>query len=138
MSLKRLQQLLEASWRPDTAYEGVSEPGNAALGQCYPTARVVQWFFPRFEIALGQVDTGTSLETHFWNIDPTASPVEHVDFTRQQFAVGAKVIGWRLLHRDRLGDSPPTIARCERLLRRVLAGLRRDVEAAHEGIDLPD
>lgn len=121
VSLAQLKQALEASWRPDTAYLGVSQPGNPALGQCYPTARVVQCFFPRFDIAVGEVDTGSSHEAHFWNVDPGTA--EHVDFTRIQFAPGARVLHWRLLDRNSLGDSPPTVRRCELLLSRVLAAL---------------
>jgi len=121
VSLAQLKQALEVSWRPDTAYLGASQPGNPALGQCYPTARVVQWFFPRFEIALGEVDTGFSREAHFWNIDPATA--EHVDFTRVQFAPTADVLHWRLLDRNNLNDSLATVERCELLLSRVLAAL---------------
>jgi hypothetical protein len=101
----------------------VHQPGNPALGQCYPTARVVQWFFPRFEIASGQVQAGSSLEWHFWNIDPVADPARHVDLTWQQFAEGSKVVQFKILDRHALNDSPPTIERCQRLLKRVLMHL---------------
>lgn len=37
-----LRQALEASWRPETAYLNVEEEGNPALGQCYPTSRVIE------------------------------------------------------------------------------------------------
>lgn len=123
VTLARLKKALEASWQPDTAYQAVSQTGNPALGQCYPTARVVQWFFPRFEIAAGEVDTGSSREAHFWNVDPATYPAEHVDLTRGQFPPSAEVIHWRLLDRAALGDSPRTIIRCELLLSRVLAAL---------------
>lgn len=120
VSLRQLRSALEASWEPDTAYLGVHKPGNPALGQCYPTSRVVQWFFPSFEIASGQVSTGLSLEAHFWNIDTAAEPARHVDLTWEQFPAGAEVTSFTILNRDTLNDSPPTVARCERLLRRVL------------------
>lgn len=120
ISLDQLRSALEISWRPDTAYLQVHEPGNPALGQCYPTSRVVQWFFPSFEIARGEVSTGTSLEAHFWNIDPSESPPRHLDLTWQQFPAGTRVASFAMLCRDALNDSPPTVARCELLLQRVL------------------
>jgi hypothetical protein len=123
VSLPRLKNALEASWDRRTAYLGAFEPGNPALGQCYPTARVVQWFFPRFEIASDQVDTASALECHFWNIDPACDPPMHVDLTWQQFDKGSAVKQFKILDRHALGDSPPTIERCELLLERVLVHL---------------
>jgi hypothetical protein len=123
VSLPRLRNALEASWDSRTAYLGAFRPGNPALGQCYPTARVVQWFLPRFDIASGQVDTGSSLECHFWNIDPDCNPPTHVDLTWQQFGKGAAVKQFKILDRHALGDSPPTIERCQLLLERVLVQL---------------
>ena len=123
VSLARLRSALKASWDPGTAYLGVHEPGNPALGQCYPTARVVQLFFPELEIASGEVDTGSALEDHFWNVDPAASPVRHVDLTWQQFPEGTKISRFEILDRHRLDDSAPTIARCRLLLQRVLLRL---------------
>ncbi|HEX8535308.1 MAG TPA: hypothetical protein VF662_14175 [Allosphingosinicella sp.] len=123
VSLPRLRAALEASWDSRTAYLGASEAGNPALGQCYPTSRVVQWFFPRFEIASGEVDTGRGVEWHFWNVDPSAEPPVHVDLTWQQFGAGAKVTQFKLLDRLQLGDSPPTVERCRLLLERVLIQL---------------
>lgn len=114
---------LDASWDCSTAYGGACEPGNAALGQCYTTARVVQSFFPRFEIARGRVDTGSSLEPHYWNVDPQAAPPEHVDLTWSQFHSASKVVDYKLLNRYALGDSQPTMLRCEMLLQRVVAHL---------------
>lgn len=121
VSLPQLRSALEASWGPDTAYLGVYQPGNPALGQCYPTSRVVQWFFPALEIASGQVSIGSSVEAHFWNIDPTQDPARHVDLTWQQFPAGAEVESFAILKRDAPNDSPPTVARCELLLARVLS-----------------
>jgi len=138
VSLLQLRLALDASWAPDTAYLGVYKPGNSALGQCYPTSRVVQWFFPDLEITTGEVDTGSSLETHFWNIDCSTEPPEHVDLTWQQFPSTSRVVRFRLLDRNTLGDSPPTVLRCRLLLKRVLLALgHRDcsdcLEAAQEG-----
>jgi hypothetical protein len=115
---------LEASWDRSTAYLGAFEPGNAALGQCYPTARVVQSFFPRFEIARGRVDTGSSLEAHFWNVDPQAAPPEHVDLTWSQFPAASKVVDYELLDRNAFGDRPRTMLRCQVLLDRIMARLQ--------------
>jgi hypothetical protein len=120
VSLPRLKSALEASWDSRTAYLGACRPGNPALGQCYPTARVVQWFFPRFEIAAGEVDTGSTSECHFWNVDPACDPPMHVDLTWQQFGQGSRVMQFEILDRHRPSDSAPTITRCELLLERVL------------------
>lgn len=124
LTVPQLRAALAQSWLPDTAFGNVEQPGNPALGQCYPTARVVQWFFPRFEIASGRVRAGGVQEDHFWNIDPKQDPAEHLDLTWEQFGPGAKVVSFVILDRNRLNDSPPTIARCQRLLERVrrLAG----------------
>ena len=128
-SLERLERALEASWDERTAYLGAYAERNPALGQCYPTARVVQWFFPRFEIASGEVDTGAGLEWHFWNVDPASDPPEVVDLTWRQFPVGSKVTRFALLDREALGDSVPTLMRCQLLLDRVLRHL-----AGHEAV----
>ena len=124
VSLSQLRSALETSWDHRTAYLGACQPGNTALGQCYPTSRVVQWFFPNLEIVSGEVDTGTALEAHFWNIDPAFNPAKHVDLTWQQFAEGSKVVRFEILDRHALNDSPPTIARCELLRERVLIKLQ--------------
>jgi hypothetical protein len=118
--LTRLAAALEKSWDSRTAYLGATRPGNPAFGQCYPTARVVQWFFPETEIASGQIDTGSSLEAHFWNVEPSADGLVHIDLSWQQFPPGSAVREFELLDRTALGDSPPTIARCQLLLERVL------------------
>jgi hypothetical protein len=125
VSLIQLQLALEASWDHRTAYLEVHQPGKPALGQCYPTWRVVQWFFPELEIASGDVDTGSALEAHFWNIDPASNPVKHVDLTWQQFAEGSKVTRFKMLDRHAFNDSAPTIARCQLLLERVLFKLEK-------------
>ena len=126
VSLSELRRAIEASWDSSTAYLGVHRPGNPALGQCYPTCRVVQWFFPNFEIASGHVDTGAALEAHFWNIDPAFDPARHVDLSWKQFPDGSRIAGFQILDRHALNDSPPTVERCQRLMGRVLARLGRD------------
>lgn len=123
VSLSQLRSALEASWDPQTAYLGAHQAGNAALGQCYPTSRVVQWFFPNLEIAAGEVETGSALEAHFWNVDPGCKPAKHVDMTWQQFPEGSKVLRFKILDRHALDDSAPTIVRCRMLLERVLIKL---------------
>jgi hypothetical protein len=123
VSLAQLRWALETSWRPDTAYLGVHRPDTPALGQCYPTSRVVQWLFPELEIASGEVDTASGLEAHFWNVDPRCDPARHVDLTWQQFAEGSKVARFEILDRHTLNDSPATVTRCELLLARVLMKL---------------
>ncbi len=125
VSLPHLQSALEASWDCRTAYRGAFQRGNPALGQCYPTSRVVQWFFPDLDIVAGEVDTGSSIEAHFWNIDGTTRPARHVDLTMQQFPQTSRVIGFRVLDRHALGDSPATVLRCRLLLQRVLLTLGR-------------
>jgi hypothetical protein len=129
VSLPRLRSALEASWDRRTAYLGAHRRGNPALGQCYPTSRVVQWFFPKLEIACGEVETGPALETHFWNIDLECSPARHVDLTWQQFSEGSKVVRFQILDRHALNDSPPTVARCELLLERVLRKLEEPAQS---------
>jgi hypothetical protein len=124
VSLIELKAALVGSWDRRTAYGEVHQPGNAALGQCYPTSRVMQWFFPNLEIAWGEVDTGSALEAHFWNIDPASTPAEHVDLTWSQFAAGSRVVRFEIVDRHALNDSPPTIARCQLLLDRVLLRLK--------------
>lgn len=123
VSLSRLEEALEAAWDCSTAFAGAFQAGNPALGQCYPTARIVQWFFPNFDIAAGEVETGSGVEAHFWNIGCSAEPPEHVDLTWQQFPTTSRVVGLRVLDRNTLGDSPPTVLRCRLLLQRVLVAL---------------
>jgi hypothetical protein len=118
-----LRAALEASWDYRTAYQGVQCAGNPALGQCYPTSRVVQWFLPEFEIARGQVWTGEIAEAHFWNVRRGAAGLEHLDLSWSQFPIGSQVTRFELLDRRNFGDGPSTIARVELLLQRVLLEL---------------
>ncbi len=125
ITLPELKSALETSWDRSTSYLGAHQSGNAALGQCYPTARVVQWFLPQLEIASGEVATGSALEAHFWNIDVASKPIKHVDLTWQQFPEGSKVVRFKVLDRHKLNDSPPTVARCHLLRDRVLLKLKQ-------------
>ena len=125
VDLVAVREALEASWSIETSYGGVSEPGNPALGQCYPTSRVVQRFLPASEIVKGTVWTGVRSEIHFWNELQVESVSVPVDFTWQQFPLGSVVTTSQVLDRTNLGDTPPTIARCERLLGAVIAHLSR-------------
>jgi len=123
VDLERLATAIEASWDRRTAYRGIVQPGNPALGQCYPTARVVQFFYPEFEIARGDVWTGSGTECHFWNHRGSGNEAERVDLSWKQFPPGSVVQRFELLDRRLLGDSPRTLERCSLLLRRVLAHL---------------
>jgi hypothetical protein len=128
--LPRLRDAIEASWDSRTSYLGVTCPGNPALGQCYPTARVVQWFFPELDIVSGEVQTPSSVECHFWNVRPGADALTHVDLSWDQFPAGSTVRNFELLDRTALGDSRPTLARCRLLLERVLVRLAAEPESA--------
>lgn len=114
-----LRRALEASWDEKTANLGVMEIGNPALGNCYPTARIVQMFYPKAEIVEGQVWTGKSMEKHFWNILDINSDRYHIDFTWQQFPHGSYVKTYKVRNRETLGDGPQTIRRVELLYKRV-------------------
>jgi hypothetical protein len=120
-----LARALAASWDGRTAYRGVVQPGNPALGQCYPTARVVQCFYPEYEIASGEVWTGSAVEHHFWNVRGSGADAERLDLSWQQFPPGSVVRSFVVLDRTALGDSDATVERCALLLRRVLLHLRR-------------
>lgn len=117
--MTKLREALEASWKPDTAYLKVFEKGNPSLGQCYPTSRVIQLFFPEVEIVEGQVWTGKSMEKHFWNVLITNGEEYHIDFTWQQFPVGSSVRSYKIRNRETLGDGEETIKRVELLHNRV-------------------
>jgi len=117
--LLRLREALEASWDEKTSFGAVLKRGNPALGQCYPTSRVVQFFFPETEIVKGHVWNGKALEIHFWNLLDVRGALYHIDFTWQQFPAGSTVRDYKILDRNNLGDSPPTIARCELMKQRV-------------------
>ncbi len=126
VDLGRLAAAVEASWDRRTAYGGIARPGNPAFGQCYPTSRVVQFFYPDFEIACGDVWTGSDTECHFWNVRGSGNEADWIDLSWKQFPAGSAVQRYRLLDRRQLGDSPATIERCTLLLRRVLAHLGKN------------
>jgi hypothetical protein len=120
VDLLRLREALESSWDSETAYDGVLRPGNPASGQCYPTSRVVQHFFPETEIAHGEVWTGEGLEMHFWNVVDKDGTLFHIDLSWQQFPTGSVVKSYALRDRSTLGDSPETLKRVALLLSRVM------------------
>jgi len=119
ISMVELREALEAVWNPDTAYLCVVEKGNPALGQCYPTSRIVQFYFPETEIVEGQVWTGKNLEKHFWNVLISDDEEYHIDFSWQQFPPGSSVRSYELRDRTTLGDGEETIKRVELLKSRV-------------------
>jgi hypothetical protein len=119
IGMPKLREALEASWGVDTAYLRAEEKGNPALGNCYPTSRVVQHFFPQTEIVEGQVWTGKGTEKHFWNVLIVDSIEYHLDFTWQQFPHGSVIKEYKVRDRKTLGDSEATIKRVELLMDRI-------------------
>lgn len=119
VNMAQLREALETSWDAKTSYLGVVEAGNPALGQCYPTARIVQFYFPESEIVEGQVWTGKSLEKHFWNILIINGEEFHIDFTWRQFPVGSSVQNYAVRDRNTLGDGQQTLRRVALLKARV-------------------
>jgi hypothetical protein len=120
-----LREALEASWDAATSYGGVSETSNRALGQCYPTSRIVQHFYPEVEIVEGEVWTGIGIEKHFWNVLVHEGNEYHIDLTWKQFPPGSVVRSFKIRDRETLGDRAATIARCELLRDRVVDYLAR-------------
>ncbi|MFC8799398.1 hypothetical protein ACFT2C_16815 [Promicromonospora sp. NPDC057138] len=125
VDLIALREALEASWSARTSYGCVWEESNPALGQCYPTARVVHHFLPRSEIVKGTVWTGVRDEIHFWSELTVGDDAVAIDLTWQQFPPGSVVTARETLDRDELGDSPATVVRCDLLLADVRARLRQ-------------
>ena len=115
----RLREALEASWDRLTAYGAVEKAGNPALGQCYPTARVVQHYYPATEIIKGKVWTGEREEIHFWNGLLVGDKWYYIDFSWNQFPPGSVVREFIVLDRHDFGDSDATLDRCALLLKRV-------------------
>ena|SRR5215471_1121352 len=115
----RLREALEASWDELTAYGAVENASNPALGQCYPTARVVQHYYPATEIIKGKVSTGEKEEIHFWNGLLVGDNWYHIDFSWGQFPTGSVVREFVVLDRRNLDDSKATLERCALLLKRV-------------------
>lgn len=119
IDLTRLREALEASWDEKTSYKAIAELGNPALGQCYPTSRVIQFYFPNTEIVEGEVWTGKDTEKHFWNLVDIDGSQYHIDLTWQQFPNGSVIKNWKIRNRETLGDSQNTIERVALLKIRV-------------------
>ncbi|CAB3773432.1 hypothetical protein GQ57_31550 [Burkholderia sp. MSh2] len=115
----RLREALIASWDRRTAYREIEQAGNPALGQCYPTSRTVQHYYPDTEIVKGSVWTGTAVEVHFWNGLRIGDDWYHIDLSWQQFPTGSIVREFSILERHELNDSEATTQRCALLLKRV-------------------
>lgn len=118
-NLLKIREALQASWDEKTSYLAAKQTGNPALGQCYPTSRVVQHFFPETEIIKGKVWNGKEVETHFWNGLMANGELYHIDLSWQQFPNGSSVREFEILNRNLLHDSDSTVQRCELLLKRV-------------------
>lgn len=115
----RLREALTASWDKRTAYLEVEQMGNPALGQCYPTSRTVQHYYPETEIIKGKVWTGKTLEIHFWNGLCVGVDWYHIDLSWQQFPTGSIIKEFAVVDREELNDSEATMRRCALLLTRV-------------------
>jgi len=115
----RLREALAASWDKRTAYLEVELAGNPALGQCYPTSRVVQRYYPETEIIKGKVWTGETADIHFWNGLRVGDDWYHIDLSWQQFPAGSVIQEFAILERQELNDSQATMQRCELLFKRV-------------------
>ena len=90
-----------------------------AYGQCYPTSRVIQHFYPAAEIVKGKVWTGEREEVHFWNALLVGDAWFHIDLSWQQLPAGSVVREFVILDRRNAGDSEATVQRCALLLTRV-------------------
>jgi len=115
----RLREALAASWDKRTAYLEVAQMGNPALGQCYPTSRTVQHYYPETEIIKGEVWTGETLDVHFWNGLRIGVDWYHIDLTWQQFPANSIIREFAVIERKELKDSEATMRRCALLLTRV-------------------
>ena len=114
-----LREALAASWDKRTAYLEVEQVDNPALGQCYPTSRVVQHYYPETEIIKGKVWTGKTLDIHFWNGCRIGDDWYHIDLSWQQFPAGSIIQEFAIVERQELNDSEATVQRCALLLKRV-------------------
>jgi hypothetical protein len=119
IDLLKIREALEASWDEKTSYLAVKQVGNPALGQCYPTSRVVRHFFPETEIIKGKVWNGKEVESHFWNGLMVSGELYHIDLSWKQFPNGSSVRSFEILDQNTLNDSESTVKRCELLLARV-------------------
>ncbi len=137
VDLLRLREALEASWSSDTSYGGMETAGNPARGQCYPTARVVQHFYPKTEVVEGEVWTGEDVEAHFWNVVTNDGALLHLDLTWSQFPTGSSVRTYAVRDRSGFDDGPETVRRVETLLGRVTAWLdSADHAAVHSTVSV--
>jgi len=118
-----LREALAASWDKRTAYLEVEHAGNPALGQCYPTSRVVHHYYPETEIIKGKVWTGETADVHFWNGLHVGNDWYHIDLSWQQFPASSIIQGFVIVERQELDDSEATMQRCALLLKRVDAYL---------------
>lgn len=125
-NLLQIREALEASWDEKTSYLAVKQKGNPALGQCYPTSRVVQHYFREMEIIKGTVWNGKTNEVHFWNGLQVDGSLYHIDLSWQQFPNGSAVRSFEILDRKSLHDSDATVKRCELLLDRVEKYLEKE------------
>lgn len=125
LDMLKLRAAIEDSWSSETAHPStVSQLGNPALGNCYPTALVVQHFFPDTVIIEGKIWTGKALEKHYWNMLVSDVNEYHIDLTWQQFPLGSVVKEYKIRNRETLGTSEITIKRVDLLLRRVVKYLK--------------
>lgn len=114
-----LREALAASWDKRTAYLAVEQARNPALGQCYPTSRVVQHYYPATKIVKGKVWTGSTVDVHFWNGLRVGDDWYHIDLSWQQFPAGSTIQEFAVVERQELHDSEATMERCTLLLTRV-------------------
>jgi len=115
-NMLHLRQALEASWSVDTAYHRVFQKGNPALGNCYPTSRVVQHYYPKTEIVEGKVQTPNGTEKHFWNLLTVNGTEYHIDLSWQQFPAGSYVKSYGIRDRNELNDGHDATRRVNLLL----------------------
>lgn len=124
--MTQIRHALEQSWGADTAYLSAFQQGNPALGNCYPSSRVVQHYFPDTEIVEREVQTPSGIEIHFWNILITEEFEYHIDFTWGQFPDGSYVTSYRVRDRSKLNDDNEATVRVQLLLDRVQKFLKRN------------
>jgi hypothetical protein len=124
----RLREALEASWDSQTSYGSLVRNNNPAFGQCYPTSRVVQRYFPQMAILEGIVCNGENEDVHFWNAVEFDFGWYHIDLTWQQFPAGSRVREFSFLDQKKIVDSSLTKRRCALLLNRVEKHLNKASE----------
>jgi hypothetical protein len=125
-SLLALARSLRASWDELTAYQGKFDPANPSAGQCYPTSRVVEWFYPDYEVVRGEVLTQAGIEQHFWNVRVGSVDAQKIDLSWDQFPPASTIVRFEFLFSNAFADSAGTQGRCLLLLTRALRHLRQD------------